>query len=69
MPPEAPVQFSSQLLPPVWEDFTFQNVMKSTFSTSTLAVQTELPPQALQAPRTHDQCVALLQYTLVGFCF
>lgn len=46
------MQFSLQLLPPLWEDFTFPNVLNSTFSTSTLTVLTELSPQALETPRT-----------------
>lgn len=68
-PPESPVQFSLQLLPLFWEDFTFQNVLKSTFPTSTLTVLTELPSQALEAPRTQGQCIALLQCSQVTFCF
>lgn len=42
MPPEAPEQFSLQLLPHLWEDFTFQIVLKNTRSTFTLTLLTEL---------------------------
>lgn len=62
------MQFSLQLLPPLWEDFTFPNVLKSTFPTSTLTVLTELPPQALETPRTH-RVSALLCFSIAVSSF
>lgn len=51
MPSEATMQFSLQLLPPLWEDYTFQNALKYTFPKFTLAMLTEFPPWRLPGHR------------------